>query len=72
MASTGQSLKKNKATGVSRAKNQRLPKDLLTVADIPRKKIQDLVKAQGEKLKSYEHTLKSSIEKLNKKHSVKK
>ena len=43
MASTGQSLKKHKSTVVSRTRAQKLPKDLLTVADIPRKKVHDLI-----------------------------
>jgi ornithine carbamoyltransferase len=43
MASTSPSKQSRRSTSASRSKAQRLPKDLLTVADIPRKKVQDLI-----------------------------
>ena len=43
MASTSPSKGSRRSTSASQRKAQQLPKDLLTVADIPRKKVQDLI-----------------------------
>ena len=43
MASTSPSKRSRRSTSASQSKAQHLPKDLLTVADIPRKKVQDLI-----------------------------
>jgi len=43
MTSTSPSKRSRRSTSASRSKAQQLPKDLLTVADIPRKKVQDLI-----------------------------
>jgi len=43
MAAISQSKRKRHSTSASRGKAEQLPKDLLTVADIPRKKILDLI-----------------------------
>ena len=51
MAPTSPSKPSRRSTSASRSKAQLLPKDLLTVADIPRKKVQDLI-ALAKKLKT--------------------
>ena len=51
MAAISQSKRKRHSTSASRGKAEQLPKDLLTVADIPRKKILDLI-ALAKKLKA--------------------
>jgi ornithine carbamoyltransferase len=43
MASTSPSKQSRRSTSASRSQAQQLPKDLLTIADIPRKKVQDLI-----------------------------
>lgn len=51
MASTSPSKRSPRSTSASRSKTQQLPKDLLTVSDIPREKIHDLI-ALAKKLKA--------------------